>query len=81
MTADVAPVVVTMAPDGLAVTVYLVIALPPVGGAVHVTVAWPVPAVATTFVGAPGTESGVTETEGIDTTPVPTLFVAVTVKV
>jgi hypothetical protein len=59
-----------------------VIAEPPVdAGAVHVTVAWPLPAVALTFVGAPGTPVGVTEEEALDAVLVPRAFVAVTVNV
>ena len=61
------------------------IAEPPFdAGAVKVTVAWPLPAVAVTPVGAPGTVapwSGVTGFDGAEAAPVPTPFVAVTVKV
>ena len=39
------------------------------------------PAVAETAVGAPGTVAGITLLEGLDAGPVPTLLVAVTVKV
>ena len=48
------------------------------------TVAWPLPAVAVTSVGAPGVVSeleGVTLFEGVDGNPVPTALVAVAVKV
>jgi hypothetical protein len=61
-----------------------VIAEPPVAGALNVTVACALPAVAVTPVGAPGAvtgASGVTLFEGADAGPVPTAFVAVTVKV
>jgi hypothetical protein len=59
-----------------------VIAEPPLlDGAVHETVAWLLPAVAVTDVGAPGTVTGVTALDGDDAGPVPTAFVAVTVKV
>ena len=44
-------------------------------------VASPFPATALTEVGAPGTVAGVTELEAEEATPVPTAFVAVTVKV
>jgi hypothetical protein len=40
------------------VTVYEVMGLPPSGGAVKKTVAWALPAVAVTFVGAPGAVGG-----------------------
>ena len=78
-TGDIAPVPV--APPGLAVTVYEVMALPPVPGAVKVTEACALPAVAVPMVGAPGTVAGVTLLDAADAAPVPTLFVAVTVKV
>jgi hypothetical protein len=48
---------------------------------VKVTVAWVLPAVALTPVGAPGGPRGVTLFEGFDCGPVPTAFVAVTVNV
>ncbi len=59
------------------------IGLPPfVAGAVKVTEAWPLLAVAVPMVGAPGTSaSGVTELEALDAAPVPATLVAVTVKV
>ncbi len=60
------------------------IALPPLEGAVHDTVACPSPGVAFTPVGAPGTVAagtGVTAVEGNDAAPVPTPLVAVTVNV
>ena len=69
-------------PPGLEVTVYRVIALPPLeAGAVKLTVAWALPGVAEAPVGAPGTVAGVTEFEGADDGPVPAALVAVTVKV
>jgi hypothetical protein len=56
--------------------------LPPFdAGGVKMTVARALPAVAVTAVGAPGTVSGVTGVEGPEGKPVPTAFVAVTVKV
>jgi hypothetical protein len=61
------------------------IALPPsLAGAVKVTVACALPAVAVPMVGAPGAVAGavgVTTFDGADGGPVPMLFVAVTVKV
>ncbi len=59
-------------------------ALPPLeAGAVQLTVACPLPGVAVTAVGAPGTVEllGVTLFDGADAGPVPTAFVAVTVNV
>jgi hypothetical protein len=50
-------------------------------GAVQVTVACALPAVADTPVGAPGTLAGTTALEGVDAGPVPTALVAVTVNV
>ena len=50
-------------------------------GAVQVTVAWPLPAVAATLVGAPGAAAGVTLLEAAEAAPVPAELVAVTVKV
>ena len=57
-------------------------ALPPLlAGAVQVTVAEALPAVADTPVGAPGTVAGVTAVEAAEAAPVPAPLVAVTVKV
>jgi hypothetical protein len=57
-------------------------ALPPFdAGAVKLTVAWALPAVADTAVGAPGTLAGVTLFETADAGPLPAAFAAVTVKV
>jgi hypothetical protein len=50
-------------------------------GGVKLTVARALPAVAVAAVGAPGTVAGVTGLEAPDGGPVPTAFVAVTVKV
>jgi hypothetical protein len=50
-------------------------------GAVKLTVALLFPAVAVPIVGAPGTVAGVTLLEAAEAAPVPTPFVAVTVKV
>ena len=63
------------------VTVYFVITLPPFEGAVQLTTAEALPAVAVTLVGAPGAMAGVTALEGALATLVPIAFVAVTVKV
>ena len=57
------------------------IGLPPFDGAVQLTVACAFPAVALTFVGAPGSVAGVTAFDGLDARPVPIAFVAVTVNV
>ena len=50
-------------------------------GAVQVTVAEALPAVAVPMVGAPGTLAGVTELEAADWAPVPTALIAATLKV
>jgi hypothetical protein len=50
-------------------------------GVVNVITAWPLPAVATTLVGALATVIGVTPLLVDEDTLVPTLFVAVTVNV
>ena len=64
------------------VTVYPVIALPPLlAGAAKDTEIWALPAVAVTPVGGSGTVAGVTLLEGADGGPFPNTFVAATVKV
>lgn len=75
--------VATEIPPGLDVTVYLVIALPPLdAGAVQETVAWELDTTADTPVGTPGaTGAGVTDAEAAETVPDPSPFVAKTVKV
>ena len=82
--ADV-PVTVALAPTGLEVTVYEVMALPPsLSGAVQETEAEASPAVAVTPVGAPGTVAGafgVTLFDGAEAALLPTAFVAITVNV
>ena len=50
-------------------------------GAVQLTVAWPTPATAVTFVGASGTLPSVIALDAVDAEPVPVELVAVTVKV
>jgi len=67
-------------PPAYGVTVYDVIALPPLAGAVHDTVAWALPAVATTLPGAAGAvgATGVTAAEAAESGPVPIAFVALT---
>ena len=50
-------------------------------GAVNVTTALALPAVAVPIVGAPGTVAGVTLLEAAEGAPAPTLLVAVAVKV
>jgi hypothetical protein len=77
---EVVPVPVS--PPGVEVTVYPVIADPPVDpGAVNVTEACAFPEVAVPTVGAPGTVAAVTEFEVEEDALVPSAFVAVTVKV
>jgi hypothetical protein len=67
---------------GLEVTVYPVIADPPLlAGAVNATEAWAFPFVAVPIVGAPGTVEGVTEFEAALGKLLPVAFVAITVKV
>lgn len=64
------------------VTVYPVIAVPPLNaGAVHVTVACAFPAVGVGAVGAFGTVAGVTAAEATDGALSPTMLVAFTVNV
>ena len=74
-----------VAPDtggGLAVTLYLVMVLPPSeDGADQVTVACWFPVVAVPMIGGSGAVAGVTAEEAAETTLVPMAFVAVTVKV
>ena len=73
---------ITVAPPGLAVTVYAVISDPPLdAGAVHVTTAWLLPANAETLVGAPGVVAGVTALDATETGLVASAFMAVTVNV
>ena len=57
-------------------------ALPPFeAGAVKLTVAWVLPGVAVTAVGAPGSMPGVTLLDAPEAGPVPAALVAVTVNV
>ena len=77
-----APVVVAVAPPGLAVTVYPVTGEPPLlAGADHDTSACQFPATAVTPVGAPGTVFGVTAVLADEAVEVPAALVAVAVKV
>ena len=80
---DVVPV--TGGVKGLDVTVYPVIALPPLlVGATKATLAVTFPAVAATLVGAPGTVAagaGVTADDAAEAAELPTAFVATTVNV
>ena len=77
-----APTEVPVRPPGVEVTVYPVIAEPPLSvGAVHVTVACVFPDVAPTAVGATGTIEGITAAEAAEATEVPRILVAVTVNV
>jgi len=74
--------VVQLRPPGDEVTVYPVIADPPVSaGAVHETVTDVSPNSPMTVVAAPGGPAGTTELDATDAEPVPTRFVAVTVNV
>jgi hypothetical protein len=50
-------------------------------GAVKLTVAWPLPAVAVTLVGAAGIATGVTLLDGTEAALLPVVLVATTVKV
>jgi hypothetical protein len=73
---------VQVLPSGLEVTVYPVIAEPPLSaGLVQDTDAALEPAVAETPVGLAGTVAGTTGAEAVEGRLVPTPFVAVTVKV
>jgi hypothetical protein len=73
---------VPVAPPGDAVTVYPVMAAPPVlDGAVKLTDTCPSPRTPLTLVGAPGTVAGVTADDAALAGPDPTSFVAVTVNV
>ena len=79
---DVVPALLSTPPAGLDVTVYPVIALPPLlTGAVKLTLACRLPGVAVTAVGAPGTVRGVTLFDELDGALEPAAFVATTVKV
>ena len=82
--ADV-PATVALAPAGLEVTVYEVMALPPLlAGALQETDAEALPAVAVTAVGAPGTVAGATGVTLLDASEgalLPTALLATTVKV
>jgi hypothetical protein len=78
----VLPALLSTPPAGFDVTVYPVIALPPLLiGAVKLTLAVALPPVAVTAVGAPGTVAGVTLFDGVEEALVPAAFVATTVKV
>ena len=76
-------VVVWATPARYGVTVYRVMGLPPLAGAVQLTVAEALPAVAVTPVGAAGAvgATGVTAPDGAEAGPLPTPLVAVTMKV
>jgi phosphoribosylcarboxyaminoimidazole (NCAIR) mutase len=79
---DRPPPVTHVAPPGEAVTVYPVIGLPPSeDGAIHMTSAEALPAVAVTPVGAPGTVAGTTADDAAEAGPVPIELLAVTAKV
>ena len=58
------------------------VAEPPVEeGAIQLTVACVLPAIAVTLVGAPGTVAGVTAFDALEDAPAPTVLVATTVNV
>ena len=79
---EVLPALLSTPPAGFEMTVYPVIALPPLlTGAVKLTLAWALPPVAVTSVGAPGGVAGVTLFEASEGTLEPIAFVATTVKV
>jgi hypothetical protein len=65
------------------VIVYFVIGLPPLAGALHVTVALPIPGEAVGAAGSPGAVGAemVIAFDAVEGSPVPTALVAVTVKV
>ena len=75
--------VVQVTAPGELVTVYEVMAAPPLlAGAVHDTVAEPSPPTADTPVGAPATiDAGVIDADGLDAALLPALLWAVTVNV
>jgi hypothetical protein len=76
------PTPLAVRPPGDEVTVYEVIAAPPLlTGGVNEIVAWLSPPIASGAVGAPGKPTGTTALDGTDGGPVPALFVAVTVNV
>src|SRR3954464_13067919 len=78
----VAPMTLAVRPPGEEVTVYPVMALPPLdAGAVQLTLACALPAVAVTPVGAPGTPRGTIAADGADADPAPAALLAKTIKV
>ena len=77
-----APAEVAVKEPGVDVTVYPVIAEPPLSvGAVHVIVACVLPPVAPTPVGAPETVAGITAGDAAEAAETPALLVALTVNV
>ena len=79
VTVQLRPAVVHVKPPGDEVAVYDVIAEPFAAAADHVSVALPLPAAACDRVGAPGSPAGVADS-AFEAAPVPTPFVAFTVK-
>src|SRR6202521_769133 len=76
------PGTVMLTPPAVEVTVYPLIALPPVfAGADQDTVADMFPPTAEMFAGGSGTATGTTALEGADAGPAPMAFMAVTAKV
>ena len=82
VTAIDVPVVVAVILPGFEVTVYDVIAFPPLeAGAVHDTVTCPISGTKVVIAGAPGTVYGVTDEDAVDALELPASLVAVTVNV
>ena len=82
VTVQLVVAVVQVSDPGEDVTVYPVIALPPLlEGAVQETATWVDPNTPDTPVGAPGTVAGTTADDAEDAAPAPALFVAATVNV
>ena len=78
----IVPAWASMPPAGLEMTVYPVMADPPLSiGAWKLSVALPLPVTANPMIGARGTVFGTTDAEGDEAKLVPKAFRAVTVKV
>ena len=76
------PAELALMPPGFDVAVYEVIGEPPSdAGGVNVTVACALPAVAVPMVGAPGTAAGVALFDALESAPLPTVLVALTLHV
>jgi len=82
LTVQLVVTVVQMKDPGVEVTVYPVIALPPVdAGAIQDTTACAFPDTADTDLGTPGVVAGTTTLDASDASPPPREFVATTVNV